>query len=111
MSDLETSMRTANMLAPQNGLSLKGSSRADLNGLWKTAMDFEAQFLGRMLEPMFDGIETDGPMGGGFAEGMWRSQLVDEYGKALAKAGGIGLASHVMTELLRMQEKAGGGLK
>jgi Rod binding domain-containing protein len=35
---------------------------------------------------------------------MWRSLMVDEYGKSMAKAGGIGLADSVMSEMLRLQE-------
>jgi len=29
---------------------------------------------------------------------------VQEYGKAIAKQGGIGLADHVMEQMIRMQE-------
>ena len=77
---------------------------ADLNKLRETAQDFEAVFLSQMLKPMFEGIETDGPFGGGQAEEMWRSLMVDEYGKSIAKSGGIGIADAVMAEMLRMQE-------
>jgi len=77
---------------------------ADLNKLRETAEEFEAVFLSQMLKPMFEGIETDGPFGGGQAEGMWRSLMVDEYGKSIAKSGGIGIAESVMSEMLRLQE-------
>jgi len=80
------------------------SKTADLNKLRETAEDFEAVFLSQMLKPMFEGIETDGPFGGGQAEGMWRSLMVDEYGKSIAKSGGIGIAESVMSEMLRLQE-------
>jgi Rod binding domain-containing protein len=70
----------------------------------KVAQDFEAFFLGQMLQPMFQDIPTDGPMGGGSAEGMWRQMLVDEVGKSMAKAGGIGLAAQVKHQLLQAQE-------
>jgi len=68
------------------------------------AKDFEAMFLAQMLKPMFDGIGTDGPFGGGNAERIYRSLLVQEYGKALADRGGIGLADAVAQEILRWQE-------
>ena len=70
----------------------------------ETAVDFEAQFLSQMLQPMFEGIKTDGPFGGGHAEKMWQSMLVQEYGKSLAQSGGVGLADEVQKQLLRAQE-------
>ncbi|MBF0246900.1 MAG: rod-binding protein [Alphaproteobacteria bacterium] len=77
---------------------------ADMRKLRETAQDFEAVFLSQMLKPMFDGIETDGPFGGGAAEETWRGVMIDEYGKAIAKNGGIGIADAVMAEMLKMQE-------
>ena len=70
----------------------------------KTAEDFEATFLSQMLKPMFEGLSTDGMFGGGEAEGTWRSFMIDAMAKQTVKAGGIGLASTVMTEMLKMQE-------
>ena len=76
----------------------------DIEKLRKTAQDFEAVFLSQMLKPMFEGIEAEAPFGGGPAEDMYRSLMVDEYGKSIAKSGGIGIADQVMGEMLRMQE-------
>ncbi len=70
----------------------------------QTAEDFEAFFLSQMLQPMFSGIEAEEPFGGGASEEVWRSMLVDEYGKSLARSGGIGIADQVMREILRAQE-------
>ena len=70
----------------------------------KVAEDFEAFFLGQMLQPMFANIGAEEPFGGGPSEGIWRSLQVDEYGKALARRGGIGIADAVYQEILRMQE-------
>jgi Rod binding domain-containing protein len=53
---------------------------------------------------MFDGIKTDPRFGGGEAEGIYRSMMVSEYGKAMAKRGGIGLADALTQSLLRTQE-------
>lgn len=64
---------------------------------------FEAQFLSAMLQPMFAGIETDGPFGGGQGEEMFRSLMTEAMGKQMAKAGGIGLADTVQREILKMQ--------
>ena len=72
----------------------------------QTAEDFEASFLSQMLKPMFEGLSTDGPFGGGDAEGTWRGFLIDAMARQTAKAGGIGLADHVVSEMLRMQEQS-----
>jgi Rod binding domain-containing protein len=71
------------------------------------ARDFEAFYLARALEPMFEGLSSEAPFGGGMAEDMWRSLLIDEYGKAIAKAGGIGIADAVVRGLVDLQEQAG----
>ena len=76
----------------------------DIEQLRKTAQDFEAIYLSQMLKPMFEGIQVEEPFGGGSAEDMYRSLMVDEYGKSLAKSGGVGIADQVMREMLRMQE-------
>ena len=65
------------------------------------AQDFEAFFLSKMAETMFEGISTDGMFGGGHAEKVYRSLLVNEYGKAMAKNGS---ADEVMRSILEMQE-------
>lgn len=70
------------------------------------AVDFEAIFLSSMFSQMFTAIDGEGPFGGGGETGIWRSFLSDEYAKSFAKAGGIGIASHVYQSLLAQQEKA-----
>ncbi len=70
----------------------------------ETAVEFEAQFLSQMLSPMFEGLNAEEPFGGGHAEKMWQSMLVEQYGKSIAKSGGIGLAENIERQLLRAQE-------
>ncbi len=70
----------------------------------QAAEDFEAVFLSQMLQPMFEGLETDGMFGGGSAEQIYRGVLVQEYGKALAQRGGVGIADAVEQEMLKLQE-------
>ena len=70
----------------------------------KAAEEFEASFLAQMLQPMFQGLSTDGPFGGGQPESVFRSFLVDEYARGMARSGGIGIAQAVGEELLKMQE-------
>ncbi|OHC76566.1 MAG: hypothetical protein A3G18_13460 [Rhodospirillales bacterium RIFCSPLOWO2_12_FULL_58_28] len=70
----------------------------------KVAREFEAFTLSQFLQPMFANTEAAEPFGGGSAETMWRSMQVDEYGKAIARTGGIGIADAVYKEILKMQE-------
>ena len=75
-----------------------------IEGARKVAEEFEAFFLGQMLKPMFEGIEAEKPFGGGPAEDLWRDLQVEEYGKSLARAGGIGIADAVFKEIIKLQE-------
>jgi len=72
----------------------------------KAAQDFESFFLSQMFGFMSAGIKTDGPMGGGQAEATWRSFLNDQYGRQMAKNGGVGIADMVYSQMLKMQEAA-----
>jgi len=65
---------------------------------------FEAMFLGQMFQYMFEGVNTDPIFGGGNAETMYRSLMVDEYGKLVAHRGGLGIADAVTRSLLQAQE-------
>jgi Rod binding domain-containing protein len=69
----------------------------------KAAEDFEAVFIAQMMEPMFKGLKTDGPFGGGNGEMVFRSLMIQEVGKEIAGAGGIGIADGVYREMLKMQ--------
>ena len=82
------------------------SKNMNVAKIQETAKDFEAFFLGQMLQPMFASIDTSAPFGGGHAEKVWRSMMVDEIGKSIAKSGGIGLADSVQRSILAMQEAA-----
>lgn len=70
----------------------------------KAAKEFESVFISQFLGTMFSGISTDGPMGGGQGEAMFRSMMMDQYGKAMESRGGFGLAQHVTDQLLKEQE-------
>jgi flagellar protein FlgJ len=73
---------------------------------WATAQDFESQFVSTMTQTMFEGVKTDATFGGGQGEDAFRSLLVDQYGKEMSKAGGIGIADRIYSEILKMQEHA-----
>jgi peptidoglycan hydrolase FlgJ len=70
----------------------------------EAAQDFEAFFVARSFEDMFAGLDTDPMFGGGEGEEMFKTFLMQEYGKSVAKAGGIGISDMVQRELLQLQE-------
>ena len=71
----------------------------------RAAQDFEAMALNQLLAPMFETVDTSrGPFGGGEGEQAWKPMMVQEMSKAIARAGGLGLAKPVMEQMLRMQE-------
>ncbi len=72
----------------------------------EAAEEFEAVFISQMLEHMFAGVEPNETFGGGSAENIYKSMMIDEYGKIMAKTGGIGVADHVTRQLLQAQEQA-----
>ena len=83
--------------------SLTPLSGADESRIRQTAQQFEATFMAQMLRPMFEGLSTEAPFGGGHAEETWRGFMIDEMGKQISRAGGVGLADQVMAEMIRMQ--------
>ena len=78
----------------------------DMNKAKESAESFEAFFLSRMMESMFEGVSTDGMFGGGHSEKIYRSLLLDEYSKEMAKLGTVGVKDYVMQAILQMQESA-----
>jgi peptidoglycan hydrolase FlgJ len=98
-------MATASAAPAVHALAAADAARARKDAAAaEAAQSFEAQFLSQMLEPMFAGLGTGGPLGGGHAEEVWRSFLLQEYGKVIAKSGGLGIADAVKQEILRAQE-------
>jgi flagellar protein FlgJ len=70
----------------------------------KAAKEFESVFISQFLGSMFSGISTDGPTGGGEGEEMFRSLMIDQYGKSIEQRGGFGIADAVQRQLLKHQE-------
>jgi flagellar protein FlgJ len=69
----------------------------------EAAQAFEGQLVSQMMQPMFEGLSSTPPFGGGAGESTFRSFLVEAIGKQTAKAGGIGLSKTVAAEMLKMQ--------
>lgn len=73
----------------------------------KVAKEFEAAFLGQMLQPMFTNIDASSPFGGGAAEQTFRPMLINEFANALSAKGGVGVADAVLREMVRIQMAQG----
>lgn len=78
----------------------------DLEKIESSAEDFEAMFVSEMMKPMFEGLATDGPFGGGKGEEVFRGMMLQEYGKLMAQTGTIGLTDTVREQMILMQEQA-----
>ncbi len=106
---MNTSLSATNAMQAQAAMMSakqlpKPAAGGNIEHMRKVAQEFEASFLSQMLQPMFANLGAEKPFGGGSGEDMWRSMQVDEYGKAIAKKGGIGIADSVFREMLKLQE-------
>lgn len=82
-----------------------GQAAPNYDQVRKTAQDFAAVFFQEMLQPMFDGLPTDGAFHGGHAENVFRGQLLQEYGKILAKSpSSTPLVDSLTHQILKLQE-------
>ena len=82
-----------------------GISSEQMTKIEKTAKDFEAMFATEMIRPMFETVPVNSAFGGGNAENIARSFLLQDYGKSIADTGTLGLASMVKEAMLRLQEE------
>lgn len=98
-------MENVGMFTALSSLKVQ-APKIDVEQAKETAESFEAFFLTRMMESMFEGVSTEGFFGGGHAEKIYRSLLLDEYGKEMAKVGSVGVKDYVMQAILQMQEAA-----
>jgi Rod binding domain-containing protein len=94
---------SAAALAGKAGAMTPQAEAAKRAAIAKTAKDFEASFISSMLGNMFEGVEASAPFGGGSSETAFRSFLMDAFAKQMTKAGGIGVASSVQKEMLKLQ--------
>jgi Rod binding domain-containing protein len=68
-----------------------------------TAKAFESSFMSVMMQQMFEGVKTSEPFGGGQGEAMFKSVLTDAMSRQVTQSGGIGLASTIQREMLKLQ--------
>jgi flagellar protein FlgJ len=99
---MDANIQSAMLLAQQSPLKVpQPTASADKAG--KVAKEFEGVFISQFLGSMFSGIKSDSEFGGGEGEEMFRSMMIDEYGKQMESRGGFGLAAAVQRQLLKNQ--------
>lgn len=98
----QTQSQIAQMKRAERMASAKSASKGEID---EAAQEFETVFLSQMLQHMFVDVDMN-PMSEGDSPGedIYKSMLIDEYGKILSRAGGVGIADHVRREMLKMQE-------
>ena len=75
----------------------------------KTAEQFEAVFLSQMLDSVFADVNPNALFGGGSSQKIYRSMMNEQIANHMVRAGGVGIASTVYKELLKLQEAQGMG--
>ena len=104
MPDLDLpSPPIGSLAAPRLSLEGRAAGVTSRQQAEDVAQDFERMFIAEMLQPMFAGLETDGPFGGGSAQEAFRPMLIDQYAKSIAAGGGVGVADAVLKEILKLQ--------
>jgi flagellar protein FlgJ len=101
ISNAQQQIDSAKSVQNANNLAVKSEDNFDA-----ASKEFEAMFITQMLKPMFESLEANPVFGGGKGEEVFKGFLLEEYGKSLSKAGGIGLADNVKQEMIRMQEES-----
>jgi peptidoglycan hydrolase FlgJ len=71
----------------------------------KTGASFETMVLSQLLQPMFEGLSSDGMFGGGEGEAAFKSLYIDAMAHQITKSGGVGIAASVQSQLILMQEQ------
>ncbi len=90
--------------APLAAAPAAASPRPSAEDARKSAEDFAAFFFSQSLESMFSSSGSDTLFGGGSSEAVYRSLMLQEYGKVAARSGGLGITDAVQREILRLQE-------
>jgi Rod binding domain-containing protein len=67
------------------------------------ARQFEGVFAGQVAKIMMESAEMDGDFTGGSGESMFRGIMAEQIGNQIAQGRGLGLASTVEAQIIRMQ--------
>jgi peptidoglycan hydrolase FlgJ len=103
---MDTAIQSAATMAQQAPLAPPPRATANAAKADAASKEYESIFISQFLGSMFSGIQTDPITGGGQGEEMYRSLMINEFGKSIEKQGGFGLAAHMKAQLLKNQEGA-----
>ena len=101
---MDAAASTSLMMAQPSPLAAAPKPTGDTAKADAASKEYESVFISQFLGSMFSGISADGPTGGGEGEEMFRSLMIDQYGKSMEQRGGFGLASALQRQLLKHQE-------
>jgi Rod binding domain-containing protein len=96
-------------LAAQHALAsatpkLRPGAPASPESVRKSAEDFTAFFFTQSLESMFSTLGGEQLFGGGTSENIYRSLMLQEYGKVAARSGAYGVTDAVQRQIVALQE-------
>jgi peptidoglycan hydrolase FlgJ len=101
---MDSAIQDSMMMAQQVPLASAPKATANAAKADAASKEYEGIFISQFLGSMFSGIKTDGITGGGQGEEMFRSLMINEFGKSIEQRGGFGLAANMKAQLLKHQE-------
>ncbi len=101
---MDSAIQGALAVAQQAPLAAAPKPTANAAKADSASKEYESVFISQFLGSMFSGIKTDELTGGGQGEEMFRSLMINEFGKSIEQQGGFGLASQMKAQLLKNQE-------
>ena len=101
---MDSAIQGALAVAQQAPLAAAPKPTANAAKADAASKEYESVFISQFLGSMFSGIKTDELTGGGQGEEMFRSLMINEFGKSIEQQGGFGLASQMTAQLLKNQE-------
>jgi Rod binding domain-containing protein len=82
-----------------------GPKKVDEEKLKRACMDFESLFIYQVLKSMQQTVPKSGLLGEGPEKGIFESLFGQEWSKALAHQGGLGLGKMLYKQMLRSEEE------
>ena len=100
-SVLESVELNKNVMSVNNPNKFSMGNKKELTDkqITEKSKELEGVFLAMMLEPMFPDGKESNLYGGGNSSGIFRSMMIQEYGKTLANSGGVGLTKGIEKQL------------
>ncbi|MEW6680692.1 MAG: rod-binding protein [bacterium] len=77
-------------------------TQADQKKLRSACVEFEAIFISKLLEGLRKTIDKSGFIDGGQGEEIFTDMLYDEYAKAIAQNGSLGLAEMMYRDIVKV---------